>query len=80
MPLVQLNRINICCFHCCFHTRPQDTQTEEEEEQQGGQAAADGVHGRAAAETQNRVPGQPLHNGAAETVSGPGTEPERVPD
>lgn len=66
--------------HCCFHARPKDTETEKEEEQQGGQAAQDSVHGRAAAETENGVPGQPVHNGAAETVSGPGTQPERVPN
>lgn len=30
--------------HCCFHTRPEDTETEKEEEHQGGQAAQDSVH------------------------------------
>ena len=63
-----------------MHARPQDTETEKEEEHQGGQKAEDGLHGRTAAETEKRVPGEPLHHGAAETVSGPGTQPERVPD
>jgi len=66
---------------CCFHARPEDTQTEKEEEQpEGGQAAPDGVHRRAAAETENRVPGQPVHHGAAQAGARAGTEPQRVPD
>lgn len=55
-------------------------EAEEEEEREGGQAAADGVHGRAAAETQGGVPGEPLHHGAAAADPGPGAQPQRVPD
>lgn len=74
------SRIN-CYSHCCFHIRPEDTETEKEEEQpEGGQAASHGVHGRAAAETENRVSDQPVHHGAAEAGAGAGTQPQRVPN
>lgn len=63
-------------FYCCFYTRPKDTKIEKEEKRKGRQATENRFHGRAATETESRVSGQSLHNGAAETVAGPGTQPQ----
>lgn len=62
------------------YCRPKDTETEKVKERQRGQEAAHGLHGRAAAETEDGVPGEPLHHGAAAPGSGPGAQPQRVPD
>ncbi|TMS06136.1 Homeobox protein engrailed-1a [Larimichthys crocea] len=57
-----------------------DPETEKVQEREGGQAAAHGVHGGAAAAAEDGVPGEPVHHRAAAAESGPGAEPERVPD
>lgn len=62
------------------YCRSTDTETEKVQKRQRGQAAAHGLHGRAAAEAEDRVPGEPLHHGAAAAVPGPGAQPQRVPD
>ena len=69
-----------------MHPRAQISKTKEEssqqqqQQQQGRQATTDGLHSGAAAETQERVPDQPLPDGAEEAESGHRAGPQRVPD
>jgi len=60
--------------------RAKISQTKEENDQQRGQATTDGLHHRAAAETKNGVPDQPLSDGAEAAEPGGGAGPQRVPD
>lgn len=62
------------------YCRSTDTENQEVQKRQRGQAAAHGLHRRAAAAPEDRVPGEPLHHGAAAPGPGPGAAPERVPD
>lgn len=62
------------------YCRSTDTENQEVQKRQRGQAAAHGLHRRAAAAAQERVPGEPLHHGAAAPGPGPGAAPQRVPD
>lgn len=62
------------------YCRSTDTENQEVEKRQRGQAAAHGLHRRAAAAPEDRVPGEPVHHGAAAPGPGPGAQPERVPD
>lgn len=67
------------CFICSY-CRPKDAEIEKIQKQQRGQTASDGLHGRAAPEAEDGVPGEPLHHGAAAAVFGHGAQPQRVSD
>jgi len=66
--------------HCCVHTRPTDPEIEKAALLQWGQARQNRVHGRAAAEAEERVPGEPVHRGAATPGPGPRARPQRRAD